>query len=198
MSIMGSKSTDDTATMSHNHQKALFLDRDGIVNVDHGYVSKIEDFEFSEGIFTLLSLFRDAGYLLFVVTNQSGIGRGYYSQSDFHTLTEWMLERLREKEIIIEKVLYCPHTPEDSCRCRKPDIGMIEEALTEYPLDLKHSWLIGDKKSDILLASNAGIQNSIYIGRKQSPQAMLSFASVKDCALFFQENQGRINSATIP
>ena len=75
---------------------------------------------------------------------------------------------------------------------------MIEEVLTEYPLDLKHSWLIGDKKSDILLASNAGIRNSIYIGTERSPQATLSFTSVDDCAHYFQENQGKINTATIP
>jgi len=176
------------------YQKALFLDRDGIINVDHGYVSKIENFEFSEGIFALLECFRDAGYLLFVITNQSGIGRGYYSESDFHTLTTWMVEAFASKGIAIEKIFYCPHTPDAKCRCRKPDIGMIEQALSEYPLDLKHSWMIGDKVSDITLAANAGIGNAIYIGDNPLPQATLSFASVNSCAHYFQENQGKISN----
>ena len=193
MSTMDSKNTVDTVQMmADTRQKALFIDRDGIINVDHGYVSAVDDFEFTEGIFTLLKQFKDAGYQLFIITNQSGIGRGYYSESDFHTLTKWMLERFKEKEIRIEKVLYCPHRPEDGCRCRKPDIGMIEEALREYPLDLQHSWMIGDKQSDMELAYNAGIGNSIYIGDKTPSLASFSFASVADCAHYFQENPGKI------
>ncbi len=175
-------------------QKALFLDRDGIINVDHGYVSSIGDFEFSKGIFTLLELFRDAGYLLFVVTNQSGIGRGYYDESDFHTLTTWMIENCAQKGITIEKVFYCPHTPDAKCHCRKPEIGMIEQALLAYPLDLQHSWMIGDKVSDITLAENAQIGHTIYIGEKTLPQASYSFDSVSASAHYFQENQGKINN----
>lgn len=84
-------------------KKALFLDRDGIINIDHGYVYKIEDFEFTKGIFKLLHLFIQKGYLLFIVTNQSGIGRGYYSLDDFDTLTQWMLKRFEEEHISIAK-----------------------------------------------------------------------------------------------
>ena len=179
-------------------QRALFLDRDGIVNVDHGYVSAIDNFEFSKGIFELMKSFKDAGYLLFVITNQSGIGRGYYSESDFQKLTQWMMKALQKQGITIEKVFHCPHTPDDHCHCRKPNTGMIEEALSEYPLDLERSWMIGDKASDITLAANAGIQNSIYIGEGRSPQATLSFATVDACARYFQENQGKINTITTP
>jgi D-glycero-D-manno-heptose 1,7-bisphosphate phosphatase len=193
---MDSKNTVDTIQMiADTRQKALFIDRDGIINVDHGYVSTVDDFEFTEGIFTLLKQFKDAGYRLYVVTNQSGIGRGYYSESDFHTLTKWMLERFIEKEIKIEKVLYCPHRPEDGCHCRKPDIGMIEEALREYPLDLQHSWMIGDKQSDMELAYNAKIGNAIYIGDRIPSFATLLFTSVADCAHYFQENPGKIEGS---
>jgi len=174
------------------YQKALFLDRDGIINVDHGYVSTIDTFEFSKGIFALLECFRDAGYLLFIITNQSGIGRGYYDESDFRTLTTWMTEAFAKKGITIEKVFHCPHTPDAKCHCRKPDIGMIEQALSEYPLDLKHSWMIGDKVSDITLADNAHIGNAIYIGKKPLPQATYSFDSVSASARYFQANQGKI------
>jgi D-glycero-D-manno-heptose 1,7-bisphosphate phosphatase len=87
-------------------QKALFLDRDGIINIDHGYVSKIENFTFSEGIFELLELFIKKGYLLFIVTNQSGIGRGYYTLDDFTILNQWMLKTLKSKNIEIQSVHY--------------------------------------------------------------------------------------------
>ena len=162
-------------------KKALFLDRDGIINVDHGYVYNIEDFEFVDGIFDLVKLFADAGYLIFVVTNQSGIGRGYYSEEDFTVLTDWMVEAFKKKEIKIEKVCHCPHCPEDRCHCRKPETGMIEQALEDYPIDLAHSWLIGDKQSDIDLAMNAGIGSSIYIGNKNITNATYYFNSILEC-----------------
>jgi len=180
--------------MNDNSRKALFLDRDGIINVDHGYVSKIEDFEFSDGIFELLHLFLDNGYLLFIITNQSGIGRGYYSGDSYEKLTSWMLARLSEQNIAISGVYHCPHTPEELCRCRKPDTGMIDQALAWFPIDLKHSWMIGDKPSDIELAHNALIGNTIYIGDTCFMDATLCFASVKECAEYLQANQGKIVS----
>lgn len=173
-------------------QKALFLDRDGVINIDRGYVSKIDDFEFPKWIFELIECFRDAGCIIFIVTNQSGIGRGYYSESDFHILTDWMLQEFKSRDIMIEKVLYCPHDPSAGCHCRKPNIGMIEQALLEYSIDLENSWMIGDKSSDIKFASNGGIGNSIYIGQEPSVSATLSFGSVQACASFFQENTGKI------
>ncbi len=162
-------------------KKALFLDRDGIINVDHGYVYKITDFEFSNGIFDLVKLFTDAGYLIFVVTNQSGIGRGYYSEEDFITLSNWMIAEFKKKAIKIEKVYYCPHLPKDKCHCRKPETGMIEEALKTYNIDIENSWMIGDKQSDIDLAKNATIQNSIYIGNKNITNATYYFNSILEC-----------------
>ncbi len=164
--------------------KALFLDRDGIINIDHGYVYQIENFEFVDGIFDLVKLFTDAGYLIFVVTNQSGIGRGYYSEEDFTTLTDWMIEELRKKELKIEKVYYCSHAPEDKCHCRKPETGMIEQALEDYPIDLADSWLIGDKQSDIDLAMNASIGSSIYIGNKDIKNPTYHFKSILECKEF--------------
>ena len=169
--------------------KALFLDRDGIINVDHGYVYKIEDFEFTEGIFDLVKLFSDAGYLIFVVTNQSGIGRGYYSEEDFSTLTKWMIEKFNNKKITIEAVYHCPHAPEEKCHCRKPETGMIEEALEHYNIDLKHSWMIGDKQSDVDLSLNAGIANSIYIGNDNIENVTYSFGSIVTCKSYLEKNQ---------
>ena len=161
--------------------KALFLDRDGIINIDHGYVSKVEDFEFVEGIFDLVRYFTDAGYLIFVVTNQSGIGRGYYKEEDFSVLTQWMINAFKDENIHIEKVYHCPHSPEEKCHCRKPETRMIEQAVESYDIDLSNSWMIGDKQSDIDLAINAGIGNSVYIGNKQIKHSTYSFTSIEAC-----------------
>ncbi|PHS41742.1 MAG: D-glycero-beta-D-manno-heptose-1,7-bisphosphate 7-phosphatase [Sulfurovum sp.] len=168
--------------------KALFLDRDGIINVDHGYVCDIEEFEFTKGIFELLQLFTQEGYLLFIVTNQSGIGRGYYSQEAFEVLTEWMINTLHDNGIEIQEVQYCPHAPKEKCYCRKPQTGMIDEILKKYTIDLKHSWMIGDKQSDIDLTRNAHIGSSIAIGDRQFQNYDYSFASIQACTEYLQKN----------
>jgi len=173
-------------------QKALFLDRDGIINIDHGYVSKIEDFKFVKGIFELLHLFIKKEYLLFIITNQSGIGRGYYTLNDFDTLTQWMLKCFDSKDINIQKVSYCPHSPEDNCHCRKPQTGMIDDILKQYSIDLSTSWLIGDKQSDIDLSRNAKIQHNIAIGSHDIVNASYQFTSISDCHTFLKKNQDRL------
>jgi len=174
--------------------KALFLDRDGIINLDHGYVYKIEDFEFTEGIFDLLHLFSKQGYLFFIVTNQSGIGRGYYTQEEFDTLTQWMLKQFKVQGITIEEVQYCPHTPQKHCTCRKPETGMIDAILERYTLDLGNSWMMGDKQSDIDLATNAGIGSTIAIGKRAIKGATLSFSNILNCKRFLEENGAIIKS----
>jgi len=170
-------------------QKALFLDRDGIINIDHGYVSKIENFEFTEGVFELLHLFIKKGYVLFIITNQSGIGRGYYTLEDFKTLTKWMLKHFKEQNIVIQEVAYCPHAPEEKCHCRKPHTGMIDKILKKYPIDLTHSWLIGDKQSDIALAINSNITNSIAIGDKVLKKSTYTFNSILECKIYIETHQ---------
>jgi len=168
--------------------KALFLDRDGIINVDHGYVSKIEDFEFNEGIFDFLHLFLKEGYKLFIVTNQSGIGRGYYTQNDFETLTTWMLAEFKKQNITIESVHHCNHAPEEKCACRKPETGMVDEILSLHNIDLKNSWLIGDKQSDIDLADNSNIMHTIAIGERSIKNVTYEFATILEAKSFFEKN----------
>ncbi|WP_200763490.1 D-glycero-beta-D-manno-heptose 1,7-bisphosphate 7-phosphatase [Nitrosophilus alvini] len=145
-------------------RKAVFLDRDGVINIDKSYVYKKEDFEFSKGVFKALKHFRKLGYLLIIVTNQSGIGRCYYTQKDFEKLTEWMLGEFEKKGVKIDGVYFCPHKPEDGCICRKPEPGMIKKAAEDFDIDLKKSWMIGDKERDIEAAHRAGIENTILIG----------------------------------
>ena len=169
-------------------QKALFLDRDGIINVDHGYVSTIEEFDFVEGIFELLHYFIKQGYILFVVTNQSGIGRGYYSSKDFQVLTTWMLEEFNNNGINIEAVHHCHHAPEEKCFCRKPAIGMVDAILFEHNIDLEASWMIGDKQSDIDLAHNAHIGHTIAIGSRTIENCEYHFKTISECSIFLDNN----------
>jgi len=143
--------------------KAAFLDRDGVINIDKGYVHKIENFEFKEGIFELLKLLQEKGFTLFVVTNQSGIARGYYTIKEFENLTEYMLNELRKKGIEIKEVAFCPHHPDENCECRKPKPAMILNLAKKYNIDLKESIMIGDKLSDIKAGESAGIEKNYLV-----------------------------------
>lgn len=150
--------------------KALFLDRDGIINIDHGYVHKIDDFEFIDGIFELCQLAMKNDYKIFIITNQAGIARGYYDIATFETLTQWMVKEFSTKDIVISKVYFCPHHPSKginnfvkACECRKPEPGMILKAKTEFNLDLQESIFIGDKTSDMWAAKNAGVFGKILV-----------------------------------
>ena len=150
-------------------KRALFLDRDGVINVDHGYVSRIEDFEFVEGILDFIKNAQEKGYLPIIVTNQSGIGRGYYKVEDFEKLTDWMIKRMREAGIDItrDQVFFCPHDPEERCDCRKPMPGMFLEAARRFNIDMKNSWMIGDKPSDVEAAKAAGVGHTRLVEKNR-------------------------------
>ena len=139
--------------------KALFLDRDGVINIEKEYLYKIEDFEFIDGIFDLCKYYQSLGYIIVVATNQSGIARGYYSEVDFDKLTSWMLKEFSSKGIDIKMVYHCPHHPDISgkCSCRKPNPGMLLQASIDLSIDLKNSIIIGDKERDVLAGINAGL-----------------------------------------
>ena len=145
-------------------KKALFLDRDGVINVEKHYVHKIEDFEFIDGIFELARAAEKKGYLIIVITNQSGIGRGFYSEAVFYHLTEWMVEQFRSKGVSISKVYFAPHHPlhgigeyKRESEDRKPNPGMILKAAKEFDLDLTRSVLVGDQISDVKAGRLAGV-----------------------------------------
>lgn len=144
--------------------KALFLDRDGVINVEKNYVYRIEDFEFLPGIFELCATARDLGFRLVVITNQAGIGRGYYAESDFQHLTRWMLARFQTHNLEVDRVYHCPYHPtagvgeyRRESYDRKPNPGMILQAQRDLGLDLANSVLLGDKGSDIEAGQAAGV-----------------------------------------
>jgi len=153
---------------------ALFLDRDGVINVDHAYVHKKDNFEFIDGIFELCKKAQESGYLIIIITNQAGIGRGYYTDKDFHSLTDWMIGEFSKKEVTIDAVYHCPYHPEKGigvykkdAACRKPNPGMILMAKNEFKINLSRSILIGDKGSDIKAGLNAGIGKNFLFTPKQ-------------------------------
>lgn len=145
---------------------ALFLDRDGVINVEKNYVYKAEDIEFIEPIFEICRKYQEKGFMIFIITNQAGIARGYYSEKDFLILTRWMEDEFKKREIQIKKTFYCPHHPNFTGECfyRKPNPGMILKAKEEFDIDLENSVLIGDKQSDIDAGVNAGIKQNYFVG----------------------------------
>lgn len=150
--------------------KALFLDRDGVINVEKDYLYKIEDFEFIDGILDLCKYYSDNDYIIVIVTNQSGIARNYYTEKDFSILTTWMLDKFRLSGINIQKVYYCPHHPSISgeCSCRKPNPGMLLEAKHEFDINMSLSIIIGDKERDIEAGLNAGLYQSYLFDAAQN------------------------------
>lgn len=153
-------------------RKAVFLDRDGTINQDVGYLYREKDLAFiPRAIDAMKMLQKD--FMLFIITNQQGISQGVFSEKDFLSFNEGFLDILKQKGVEIKEVYYCPHTKEDNCRCRKPKTFFIEEAGEEYCLDLKNSYMIGDHSSDIEVSLYLDIK-TVYLlsghGRKHADE----------------------------
>jgi len=166
-------------------EKVIFLDRDGVINIEKNYLYKIEDFEFIDGTFSSLKYLQSLGYKFVIITNQSGIGRGYYTLNQYQELTNWMVDQFKNNGINISEVFCCPHSPNDNCNCRKPKIGMITQSSKILDIDYENSWLIGDKDSDIQTAYNANIPNTIQVKsghnfNEENSKAKFVVDSIKD------------------
>jgi len=151
-------------TLMAERRRALFLDRDGVINIDRGYVHLPGQCQFIDGIFDMVRAFADAGYLIVIATNQAGIGRGLYGEDDFQSFMAWMKARFRDEGIEIAAVYHCPDHPTAGIGpyrrenpWRKPGPGMILQAAKDLDLDLAASWLVGDKLSDMEAAEAAGV-----------------------------------------
>lgn len=144
--------------------KVAFLDRDGVLNKDIGYLHKVEDWVYTANCISGLLLLKNLGYKFILVTNQAGIAKGYYSIIDFNELTEWMVNDLRKHKIHFTEIYFCPHHVDGilpqykrACKCRKPMPGMINRATLKYNIDLDNSILVGDKITDIMAGNAAGV-----------------------------------------
>ncbi len=169
-------------------KKALFLDRDGVINKDFNYVHKIENFEFIDGVFDAIRFYQEQGYLPVVITNQSGIGRGYYTSEQFDILTKWMIEEFENSGIKIAKVYHCPHNTDEDCSCRKPLPGMLKNAQVDLNIDLKNSILVGDKESDIEAGIAAGLSTLFLVSEKLPEKTAATYVvkSLFDTIKFFK------------
>lgn len=173
-------------------KRALFLDRDGVINLNHGYVYRKEDFDFIDGIFELVASANRADYLVVIVTNQAGIGRGYYTEEDFHRLMGWVDRQFRAYGGTIDAVYFCPDHPENGIgkylresACRKPAPGMLLQAASEHGIDLAASIMVGDKVSDINAGRAAGVGTLLYYGQDGDVDNAFRISSLKDVATYF-------------
>jgi D-glycero-D-manno-heptose 1,7-bisphosphate phosphatase len=167
----------------------VFLDRDGTLVRDRGYVHRVEDYELLPGVISRLRRLRDAGFGLAIVTNQSGIGRGYFSEAQFHAFQARLLEDLARAGLRVEATYFCPHRPEEGCRCRKPAPGLLERAARELDVDLAASWVIGDSPADVGLAAAAGCR-ALRVGSGGAPSDAAA-ASARDLEHAAEEILGR-------
>ena len=150
--------------------KALFLDRDGVVNVDYGYVHKKEDFHFIDGIFSLAAAALREGFLIIIVTNQAGIGRGYYTEAQFHELMDWVKDEFRRRGAAVHAVYFCPCHPtrgigryRRESPFRKPAPGMLLQAAADHDIDLEASLMVGDALTDMEAGRAAGVGRLFYL-----------------------------------
>jgi len=164
--------------------KVLFLDRDGVINIDTGYVYEIDKFVFMPRIFELCNYFIEKKFKIIIVTNQSGIGRGYYDLRAFFKINDWMIKQFQNHGIEILDVFFCPHTPEENCDCRKPKSKLFNLAIQKYDIDTNNSWMIGDKESDIVAAKNVKISNTILITNRNEISIEVSHRVKKISEIF--------------
>jgi len=141
-------------------QPAVFLDRDGTLIEEVNYLSRVEDLRLFPFTADAVKLLKDNGFLVIVVTNQSGIGRGIFDEAAMHAIHEKIQS---EVSGMIDAFYFCPHLPCDGCNCRKPSIGMIEAALADFDIDLENSWMVGDKQIDLETGKMAGIRNVLVL-----------------------------------
>ena len=140
--------------------KAVFFDRDGVINHDPGdYTYLLEEFTINDGIIPSLKKLYDNGFQLFIITNQGGIGKGIYTQQHVEAIHKYLIEKLRESDIELTEIYYCPHHSDvEKCLCRKPGSLLIEKAIARFNIDRAHSLMIGDNAKDVEVAKNAGIK----------------------------------------
>ena len=171
--------------------KAIFFDRDGVITEDIGYVHKIEDFKLIPNAIEGLKLLKN--YKLIFITNQSGIGRGYFKFEDFLNYNNRVIEELKKYSIKIEKTYVCPHKPDDNCECRKPKTKLLKNAEKEFKIDLEKSFFIGDKKIDVEMGHNAGCKSILVLtgnGMKERENSNADYVAkdLVEAAKWIKEN----------
>ena len=154
----------------------MFLDRDGTIIFDEGYISDSTKVALIPGVANSLRKLSDAGYLLVIITNQSGIGRNYFTEKEMHSVNNRMLDLLKKEKVFINKIYFCPHRPEDLCECRKPKPGLILKAAGELGINISVSAMVGDKISDVEAGVNAGCGCNFLISKNKTLSSVPGFS----------------------
>jgi len=185
--------TDSKVKVNESLRPAVFLDRDGTIIDDIGYLSDPGGVAFYQGVPQALKRLQDRGYLLVVVTNQSGIGRGYFNEETAIAVNLAMVEMLREEGVVLASIYYCPHHPGDGCRCRKPGLLMVERAVVDLGIDKDRSWFVGDIDKDVLTGMNAGLKPILVetgkTGKGDLPEGVKRCETVVEAVAFILDQE---------
>ena len=169
--------------------KAIFLDRDETLNHDPGYINNPDIIKLKDGVVEGLSLLGNAGYVFFILTNQSGVGRGKILPEELQAVHDRLLMILQENGIHIEKIYFCPHVDEDHCNCRKPESGLLEQAMDDYDIEIEKSYILGDRLRDIIPGEKFGMRGILVYNKisadEQRPGNLVHAAeNLEDAARF--------------
>ena len=160
------------ARQSSNHRRrAVFLDRDGTINEDTGYLSNPNDLQLIPGSAEAIRTLNHRGWLAIVISNQSGIGRGFFTEEELRAVHQRLVAELAQHGARLDAIYYCPHTPDDQCQCRKPQAGLLEQAAQHLQVDCTHSWMVGDHDTDVLAGASMGCRTALVLtghGQNQS------------------------------
>ncbi len=177
-----------------NLNPCLFLDRDGVINYDYGHVYKIEDIRFMPNIFELVRTANALNILVIVVTNQAGIGKGFYNEVDFSILMNWMRTQFIERNCFLDGIYYCPFHEEAKINKykkesldRKPNSGMLFKASVDYSIDLNNSMIIGDNISDMIAGKGANLRYNLLLNNREVDDYFINIASLKEALYFLKK-----------
>lgn len=171
-------------------RKAVFLDRDGTINIEVNYLRTPEDFRLLPNSGKAIATLNKAGWLTVVTSNQSGVGRGYLTLETLHQIHDKMVSQLADEDAHLDAILFCPHTPQEGCSCRKPSPGMLHKAARELDIDLSLSWMVGDRTTDLEAGTRAGCRSALVLtgyGKKEETES-LHIDLVADDLLSFVEH----------
>ncbi len=163
--------------------KVVFLDRDGVINEDPGgwtkyeYVTKWNEFRFLPGALEALRTLKEHGYKVFVVSNQAGVGKGYFRKEELEAVDRKMIEEVRRSGGDIEASYYCIHREEEGCACRKPKTGLFDKARGEYDIDAEGAYFVGDTKRDIAAGERAGLKTILVLSGKASAEEVTAWGA---------------------
>jgi len=159
--------------------KAVFIDRDGTINVNVGYLDNPDDFQMYPGVAEGIKLLQENGFKIIIITNHSGIARGYYTVETLKRIHERMLKEFYDKGVTIDAIYYCPHHPDDNCDCRKPNTLLFEKAIEEFNIDISKSYIIGDRMLDIEAGFKMGLKTILIPERKKQVEEEKKKSKIK-------------------